>query len=226
MAANPIYSITPFSLLDFQDYTSCILWFAGCNMKCLYCYNPEIVNGKGVYSYQDVFSFLSKRRGLLDGVVLSGGECTLHKDLIPFIEEIKSQGFKVKIDTNGLKPEVIQELLEKNLIDYVALDFKTLAPDFYKITKTISFDKFEQTLEVLQKSKIPFEVRTTIHSDLISRENLEKMISFLEQKKYQNTYYLQPFRNNVETISALSASNIHPIIKQVRSDAFPVQWRG
>lgn len=194
-------------------------------MKCLYCYNPEIVIGKGVYSYQDVFTFLSKRRGLLDGVVFSGGECTLHKDLIPFIEEIKRQGFRVKIDTNGLKPEVIQELLEKNLIDYAALDFKTLAPDFYKITKTISFNKFEQTLEVLQKSKIPFEVRTTVHSDLISRENLEKMISFLEQKEYRNTYYLQPFRNNVETISALSVSNIHPIIKQVRSDAFPIEWR-
>lgn len=225
MAVNPIYSITPFSLLDFQDYTSCILWFAGCNMKCSYCYNPEIVNGKGVYSYQDIFTFLSKRKGLLDGVVFSGGECTLHKDLIPFIEEIKRKGFKIKIDTNGLKPEVIQEVLEKNLVDYIALDFKTLAPDFYKITKTISFDKFEQTLEILQKSEIPFEVRTTIHSDLISKENLEKMISFLEQKGYRNIYYLQPYRNNVETITELPISTIHPTIKEIKSAAFPVQWR-
>lgn len=225
MAADPIYSITPFSLLDFKDYTSCILWFAGCNMKCSYCYNPEIVNGKGVYSYQDAHNFLSKRKGLLDGVVLSGGECTLHKDLIPFIEQVKNNGFKVKMDTNGLKPEVIEELVSKKLLDYVALDFKTLNNDFYKITKTISFPKFEQTLNILLENKLSFEVRTTIHSELISKEQLQQMISFLEEKNYQNTYYLQAFRNNIETISELPLSHLSREIKQVESDCFPIEWR-
>lgn len=225
MAADPIYSITPFSLLDFKDYTSCILWFAGCNMKCSYCYNPEIVNGKGVYSYQDAHTFLSKRKGLLDGVVLSGGECTLHRDLIPFIQQIKDKGFKVKMDTNGLKPEVIEELVSKKLLDYVALDFKTLNNDFYKITKTISFPKFEQTLNILLENKLSFEVRTTIHSELISKEQLQQMISFLEEKNYQNTYYLQAFRNNVETISELPLSHLSREINQVESDCFPIEWR-
>lgn len=225
MAADPIYSITPFSLLDFKDYTSCILWFAGCNMKCSYCYNPEIVNGKGAYSYQDVQSFLSKRKGLLDGVVLSGGECTLHKDLIPFIQQIKDNGFKVKMDTNGLRPEVIQELVNKKLLDYVALDFKTLSNDFYKITKTISFPKFEQTLDVLLENKLSFEVRTTIHSELIPKEQLQQMISFLEEKNYQNTYYLQVFRNNVETISELPLSHLSQDVKNMKSDYFPIEWR-
>ncbi len=217
--------MTPFSLLDYRDFTSCIVWFAGCNMKCLFCYNPEIVSGKGVFSYQYVLDFLDKRKGLLDGVVMSGGECTLHKELIPFAKEIKKKGFKIKLDTNGLKPEVIKVLIDEELIDFIALDFKAMPSDFYKITKSKSFQKFEKTLDMLLELKFKFEVRTTIHSELIQTEDLKNMIQFLENKGYTNEYYLQPFRNNIETISPLSYSIIQPELKELSSVKFPIVWR-
>jgi pyruvate formate lyase activating enzyme len=225
VSVKPIYSITPFSLLDFKDYTSCIIWFAGCNMKCLYCYNPEIVNGKGVYSFDSVLSFLDKRIGLLDGVVFSGGECTLHKELIPFIMKVKDRGFKVKIDTNGLKPAVVDQLIDAQLIDYVALDFKSLPEDFQKITYSSAFNQFEKTFDLLNGSSVPFEIRTTIHSSLISSKVLTKMVKYLEHKKYKNEYFLQPYKNGVEVLTELPRSHISEEYQRVSSLSFPISWR-
>lgn len=90
-----IYNISPFTLLDFPDKTACILWFAGCNMRCAYCYNPDIVLGKGKKTIKEALNFIKTRKGLLDGVVLSGGECTLYKELPEIAREIKKMGFLV-----------------------------------------------------------------------------------------------------------------------------------
>ncbi len=225
MAVNPIYGITPFSLLDFKDYTSCIVWFSRCNMKCLYCYNPELVFGKGVYDYQYVLDFLEKRKGLLDGVVLSGGECTIHSNFYQFVEAIKSRGFKVKIDTNGLRPLVIDRLIKNNLVDFISLDFKTHPADFKNLTGSKNFFQFENTLEILLESKIAFEVRTTIHSELIRPKDFEKMIQFLREKGYKQPYYLQPYRNGVKTITELPSSVISGELKQIVSTDFDIIWR-
>ena len=89
MLSKPIYNITPFTLLDYPDKSACIIWYSGCNMRCLYCYNPEIVLGKGSTSFPEAISFLQKRQGLLDAVVFSGGECLLHKNIVAQIKEIK-----------------------------------------------------------------------------------------------------------------------------------------
>ncbi len=115
-------------------------------------------------------------------------------------------GFLVKIDTNGSKPKVLHTLLHQQTIDYVALDFKSLPNTFEKITQSNLFDTFEQSLELLLSHSVPFEVRTTIHSDLISKENLRDMIQFLEQKGYQGNYYLQYFVNEAPTIEKLGYS--------------------
>lgn len=205
-ASTPIYSITPFTLLDYPHQSACILWFAGCNMRCLYCYNPEIVLGKGKLSFQHALDFLQTRKNLLDAVVFSGGECLLHKNAIEFIATVKKMGFLVKIDTNGSQPKVLQTLLNQQTIDYVALDFKALPNTFEKITQSDLFAPFEQSLELLLKHSVPFEVRTTIHSDLISKENLQEMIRFLEQKGYQGNYYLQYFVNDTPTIEKMGYS--------------------
>ena len=140
----PIYSITPFTLLDYAHKSACILWFAGCNMRCLYCYNPEIVLGKGTISFEKTLTFLNSRKYLLDAVVFSGGECLLHKNILELITEVKKMGFLVKIDTNGSKPAVLRELLKKRLIDYVALDFKALPAHFKKITQSNFFLPFSK----------------------------------------------------------------------------------
>jgi pyruvate formate lyase activating enzyme len=205
-ARTPIYSLTPFTLLDYPHKSACILWFSGCNMRCLYCYNPEIVLGKGSLSFEKVITFLHSRKNLLDAVVFSGGECLLHKKVVSLIEEVKKMGFLVKIDTNGSSPETMRQLLNQNLIDYIALDYKGPKSKFQAITKSDLYEPFEKTLELILTAGIPFEVRTTYHSDLLTEEDLMEMIRFLEFKNYSGNYYIQYFKNNVETISKLDRS--------------------
>ena len=203
---TPIYSITPFTLLDYAHKSACILWFAGCNMRCLYCYNPEIVLGKGTISFEKALAFLYSRKNLLDAVVFSGGECLLHKNSIQHITEVKKMNFLVKIDTNGSRPEVLQQLLENELIDYVALDFKAMPVHFEKITQSNLFLPFEKSLHLLVESGLPFEVRTTVHSDLIDRKHIQAMIQYLEKQNYQGNYYIQHFVNGVTTLEKLGYS--------------------
>ena len=144
---------------------------------------------------------------MLDAVVFSGGECLMHKNIIPLITEVKKMGFLAKIDTNGSSPDMMHQLLNQKLIDYVALDFKAPKSKFKAITKSDLYEAFEKTVDVILKSEIPFEVRTTYHSDLLTLEDLMEMIRFLEVKKYIGNYYIQYFKNNVETLSKLGHSN-------------------
>lgn len=201
-----IHSFTPFTLLDYPDKSACILWFAGCNMKCDYCYNPEIVFGKGLFYFSEIFSFLKTRRNLLDAVVLSGGECLIHKDIIPFIKLVKSLGFLVKVDTNGSQPKVLEKLIKEKLIDYVALDFKGPKEKFFSITKSDFYSQFISCFELLQKSTIPFEIRTTYHSSLLNPEDIASMQNLLVELGYDKTYFIQNFRNYQNTIAPLPDS--------------------
>lgn len=206
MLAKPIHSITPFTLLDYPNKSACILWYAGCNMRCLYCYNPEIVLGKGAITFSETISFLKTRQGLLDAVVFSGGECLMHKNIVQQIQEIKAMGFLVKIDTNGSNPAVLKQLINKKLIDYVALDFKATKEKFQEITQSDLFQPFEKSFEILLESTIPFEIRTTYHSDLISNLEMNEMVRYLDAKKYTGNYYVQSFKNNVATLWNLNSS--------------------
>ena len=201
-----IHSFTPFTLLDYPDKSACILWFAGCNMKCDYCYNPEIVFGKGLFYFSEIYSFLKSRKNLLDAVVLSGGECLIHKDIIPFIKLVKSLGFLIKVDTNGSQPKVLEKLIEENLIDYVALDFKGPKEKFFTITKSDFYTQFLSCLELLQASSIPFEIRTTYHSSLLNPEDIAAMQHVLLELGYDKDYYIQNFRNYQNTIAPLPDS--------------------
>ncbi|MGV1012238.1 MAG: anaerobic ribonucleoside-triphosphate reductase activating protein [Flavobacterium sp.] len=206
MLARLIHSITPFTLLDYPHKSACILWYAGCNMRCLYCYNPEIVLGKGAITFSETISFLKTRQGLLDAVVFSGGECLMHKNIVQQIQEIKAMGFLVKIDTNGSNPAVLKQLIDENLIDYVALDFKATKEKFQEITKSDLFQPFEKSFKILLENTIQFEIRTTYHSELISNIEMNEMVSYLDAKKYTGNYYVQSFKNNVATLGNLNSS--------------------
>jgi pyruvate formate lyase activating enzyme len=216
LVAEPIFSITPFTLLDYPGKTACIIWFAGCNMECLYCYNPDIVNGKGRLSYEDALKFLRTRKGLLDGVVLSGGECTMHKGLEHFIREIRELGMMVKMDTNGSNTALISKLVRAEQLDYIALDFKAPADKFRKITRSGLFNRFEKTLDLLinNRSAMTFEVRSTIHSGLLDKEAMNEMIDYLEDKGYKGIYYLQNFLNDTETLGKVG----NPLKKIMQPD--------
>lgn len=201
-----VHSYTPFTLLDYPDKSACILWFAGCNMKCDYCYNPEIVFGKGMFSFSEIYSFLKSRRNLLDAVVFSGGECLIHKDIIQFIKLVKNLGFLIKVDTNGSQPKVLEKLIKEQLIDYVALDFKGTKEKFFAITKSDFYSQFLSCFQLLQSSTVPFEIRTTYHSSLLNPEDIISMQEILLELGYDKTYYLQNFRNYQNTIAPLSES--------------------
>lgn len=225
LTTKAIYSITPFTLLDYPDKTACIIWFAGCNMRCLYCYNPDIVLGKGKIDFDAVLAFLRSRKGLLDGVVLSGGECTMHKNIIPFIREIKALGFVVKIDTNGSNPLVLLKLIKEKLIDYVALDFKSLPETFESITKSDLFSEFEESFLSLMNADIPFEIRTTFHSELISESAFVKMINYLKAQNFEGNYFVQHFVNNVSTLYKLADSDKQIWLKNFSTSKIKVIFR-
>ncbi|MBK6264002.1 anaerobic ribonucleoside-triphosphate reductase activating protein [Marivirga sp. S37H4] len=203
---NPIYDITPFTLLDYPDKAACILWFAGCNMRCGYCYNPDIVFGKGKKGTAEALSFLQSRKGLLDGVVMSGGECTLHKELIPLSQQAKALDMSIKIDTNGSRPKVLKALADQHTLDYVALDFKAPSHKFDLLTRSNLYKPFTESLEFLIASGIPFEVRTTVHSAQLQTADILNMSDFLTCKGYTGNYYLQHFTNNSKTIETLPDS--------------------
>lgn len=205
--ANALYDITPFTLLDYPNKAACILWFVGCNMRCQYCYNPDIVFGKGKIGIDQAETFLKSRKGLLQAVVFSGGECTMHPDMMPLVKIAKSLGYLIKVDTNGARPKLIKSLIDNDLLDYVALDFKGLGQRFQEITLSGSFEAFEETLDILLNANIQFEVRTTAHSQLLSAADLQEMLKFLEYRGYRNNYYLQKALNNVKMIAELGDSN-------------------
>ncbi len=199
----PICDITPFTMQDFPEHTSCILWFGGCNMRCLYCHNPELILGKKKRLQTDkVWKFLKSRKNLLDGVVLSGGECTLVSALPDFIKEVKKLGLKVKLDTNGSNPFMLKSMLEDEIIDYVALDYKSPRSKFYKITKFDIFDVFHTSLEILCDAKIPYEVRTTVHTDLLDIDDIKEIVDDLESCGFKGKYFVQNY-NDSETLYKL-----------------------
>lgn len=223
--SKPIYNITPFTLLDYPDKTACILWFAGCNMRCVYCYNPEIVKGKGNFLLSEALKFIESRKGLLDGVVFSGGECTLHQDILWLADRIKSMGMSVKIDTNGSRPRVLETLIREKLVDFISLDFKSLKSSFETITGSRLYHEFEESLELLLRNKINFEVRTTIHSELIPEEAIQTMVCYLNKKGYKGTYFLQHFVDESPTLEELPPSDRRKVQKKYSQFDLEVVWR-
>ena len=202
----PIYSVTPFTMLDFPERTACIVWLSGCNMRCSYCHNPQIVKGRGKGSAEEVLAFLQKRRGLLDGVVLSGGEASVWPGLPDFARRIKAMGFALKLDTNGLRPDIVGNFLDENLLDYVALDYKAPPEKFKLVTGVDKFTDFEKTLSLLCAQKdVPFEIRTTVHTALLDENDVAAIIRDLDRRGYTGGYSIQNFcaDNDRPTLSPL-----------------------
>lgn len=209
----PIYDITPFTMLDFPERTACIIWLAGCNMRCQYCHNPDIVRGgKGKKTVSEVLEFLKTRQGLLDGVVLSGGEATLYPALLDLARQIKAMGFEIKLDTNGTRPVMLRELMEEGLLDYVAMDLKATPANCRAVTGRSGMEDTLRSLQLLcAQDSVRFEIRTTLHSALHSADDLDWMVEALNAAGYRGTYYLQPFRDyEGRTMGALPPDSYRP----------------
>ena len=193
------------TLIDFPGTLACAVFTQGCNLICPYCHNPELVvshlNAEArLYDENKIFSFLETRRKFLDGVVITGGEPTLQKDLITFCNIIKAMGFKIKIDTNGTRPGVLEELLKNSLVDYIAMDIKTSLENYNSVTS----GKFDTTIilrsiGLLMQHAPDYEFRTTCSKPFVNSEKIEdigKMITgakrFIFQKCSKNVKMLSP----------------------------------
>jgi pyruvate formate lyase activating enzyme len=225
LADTPIYDITPFSLLDYPEHLSCIVWFGGCNMRCSYCYNSEVVFSQGNISVDSLLGFLQRRKGKLEAVVLSGGEATQYLELVGLCASIKALGFKIKLDTNGTNPDMLAKLIELKLIDYVALDYKAPREKFYMITKNKNFDTFLKSLIYLLTCKIDYEVRTTLHNDLLDEEDINAIIRDLGAKGYNKNYYIQEVQLHTKTLGSLQPP-IKSFDKNSLCDKLNIVYRG
>ncbi len=184
------------SLIDYPGLVSCVLFTRGCNFRCPYCHNPSLVipSGKGKrgqIAEEEVMAFLHRRKGLLGGVVISGGEPTLHGDLVRFCRRIKQMGYPVKLDTNGSRPKVLAGLIEKSLVDYIAMDIKTL-PENYPvyIKKGVDPQPVLDSMRLIMASGKPYEFRTTCAKPMITTNGIEKIARLIENARL---YVLQPF---------------------------------
>lgn len=182
-----------------------------------------MVNSKsGLYTQEDLYTFLLKRVGLLDGVVLSGGEATLH-ELEAICHAISALGFNIKLDTNGSNPELLKRLIDRRLIDFVAMDFKATKDKFKEITKSNYYDKFIESLKHLNSSTIEYEVRTTLHNDLLDEDDINEMQKVLVDNGYENNYYIQNFLE-VENLSNLKSSKNY-FDKSKLTNELNIVWR-
>jgi len=198
------------SFVDFPGKISAVLFTGGCNLECGYCHNPALARNDQnleVISGKDALEFLSRRKGLIDAVTLSGGEPTLQKDIQDFIESVKKIPLLVKLDTNGLKPEVVNLLLKKDLLDYVALDVKTSPAKYNTLThREVDFSLIVKTLDSLRESGIDYEVRTTCVPGFCDEQDLREIGNAIGHVR---RYVLQQFVSSVDMLDN-SMRNIDP----------------
>lgn len=208
-----IAGLQKMTVLDFPGKVACAVFLQGCNFRCPFCHNAALLphEGEKFMEEAEFFSFLDTRKGLLDGVAITGGEPTGQPGLTDFIRGIKARGFAVKLDTNGTRPDILRQLAEENLLDYVAVDVKN-SPEKYAETvglPRINLEKIEQTLTFLISGTVDYELRTTLVEQLHSAGDMEKIgawLSGLVPGKKPKQLYLQSFVDRDSVVfSGLSA---------------------
>ncbi len=170
------------TLLDYPDKVACMIFTGGCNFRCPYCHNSELINvsGESMVDKDELFRFLNKRKGLLDGVVITGGEPLIHNDIDSFIADIKSLGYLVKLDTNGSFPERLKSLIDNNLVDYVAMDVKNCRESYAKtVGVDVDISKIEKSVEILKEGRVEYEFRTTLVNELHNEQDINSIGEWL-----------------------------------------------
>lgn len=191
-----IAALQPTTLLDYPDKVAAIVFTWGCVFRCGFCHNPELVcqSPAQELSIESVLDFFTNRVGLLDGVVITGGEPTIYPDLPEFIRAIKKLGFLVKLDTNGTNPEMLEQLFKEKLLDYVAMDIKApLANYAVAAGRPVDTAKIERSIKLIMTSGVPYEFRSTILPRLHTSEDIVAMAKLIAGAP---RFYLQTFRDS------------------------------
>jgi len=198
-----IHGLQKLTLLDYPGHTACTVFTARCNWRCPFCHNASLVlhpDSQPVIDESEFFSFLEKRRGLLDGVAVTGGEPTLQKDLPEFMQRVKALGFAVKLDTNGTNPAMLRRILDGGLADYVAMDIKAGRDNYPAVTGTLrpGLAAVEESVELLRRSGVEHEFRTTVVRELHSDADFEDIGRWLTGAEH---YFLQAFKDSGDILS-------------------------
>lgn len=227
-----IYGLNKTTLLDYPGRVACTLFTGGCNFRCPFCQNSELVlcpDTQPVHPEQELFDFLKKRTGILSGVCITGGEPTLQPDLPGFIEKVKALGYAVKLDTNGARPDMLKYLLGKKLVDYIAMDIKN-TPDKY--TKTAGIPSLDirpvrESVSLIKDSGLDYEFRTTIVKELHSEDDMCVIGEWLAGCK---AYYLQSYQDSEAVLlpgfHAHDESTLHHFVEVLQQWIPNTQLRG
>ena len=207
-------------LINFPGYVASTVFTRGCNFRCPYCHNPEfVIQGSDqtyfgeTYTEEEVLSYLERRKGFLDGLVISGGEPTLHQDIVLFMRKVKALGLKIKLDTNGSRPDVLSDLIAEGLLDYVAMDIKAPLQKYH----TVGFrdtDSILKSIRILEASGIDHEFRTTCPKIILEPGDFPEMAKLIGKtsKWYLQTFNpsktLDPAYNNVSSFSTEELTGI------------------
>lgn len=191
-----IAGLEKLSVQDYPNHISCIIFTQGCNMRCPYCQNSTLinVNADSYISEDEVLEYLTLRKNVLNGVTISGGEPTLQLDLKDFIKKLKKIGYDVKLDTNGINYNVLKELIDEKLLDYIAMDIKNVTSK-YELTsgvKEINTQNIQKSIELLKQNKVDYEFRTTIVAEYHTVQDIYEIVKLIGDSKY----YLQNFKNS------------------------------
>ena len=225
-----IHGIQKLTLVDYPGKCACILFSGACNFRCPFCQNGSLVlhpENEPVIDDDEIFSFLTKRRKMLEGVVVTGGEPTINKDLIPFLGRLNALGYSVKLDTNGYLPDVLKAAVESGNVDYVAMDIKTSLDEYSRLSGVeTDTSRIEESIDYLLSGKVDYEFRTTVVNPLHKRENFEKIGKRIRGAK---RYFLQSFVPSENTIEkgfeSPSLEDIRIYIETLRSYIENVQMR-
>lgn len=229
-----ITGIQKLTLLDYPGTVACTVFTAGCNFRCPFCHNAMLVLPERIeesfLTDEEVFDFLKKRRGVLDGVAVTGGEPLLQKDMPEFLERVKRMGYKIKLDTNGSNPRLLREIVEGGLVDRVAMDIKSSPEKYGEAAGLASFDiaPIAQSKEFLLSGKVDYEFRTTVVRGIHTEESIIGAARWISGAK---EYYLQQFKDSgdlllPEGLGAYDEKQMHALAEAVREYVPTVQVRG
>ncbi len=227
-----IKGLQKLTLLDFPDKTACTVFLGGCNLRCPFCHNASLVLRGGLdegIPEEEFFDFLEARRGKLGGVCISGGEPTLSHELPVFIRKIKEMGFSVKLDTNGTNPKMLGELIDRGLIDYVAMDIKSSKCGYGRAVGIPQLDiqNICESIDILRSGRVDYEFRTTVVRELHTKEDMRDIGEWLREDE---KYFLQSFKDSGDILeggySAYSEAEMKELLSIVKEFIPLAQIRG
>jgi pyruvate formate lyase activating enzyme len=186
------------TLIDYPGKLATTLFTVGCNFRCPFCHNPELVNLRLAHdekSEKEFLDFLRSRQGKLEGVCITGGEPTIQPDILEFIKKIKKLGFLVKLDSNGMRPDVLKKAIDEKLIDFIAMDIKNQIERYDETTGTqVDKARIKLSVELIRNSRLPYEFRTTVVPGIHTEKDFVEIAKWLKGAK---SYYLQEYREGV-----------------------------